>query len=164
MKVSEFLINTQSPFVLGAFFSRYVIEKGFIQTISQYKSTKFIDDSIYKSSLALYLDALNYQSSDRIWEYKSKTSFQIVLENDLDLNNDRFYKLLLRKIMLSPFFIGEILDNDKKAFIRGFFEIRGSIDTSRPYLSQDYFYNSELELKRVRLLMDNFNIPEEAFI
>lgn len=163
MKVSEFLINTQSPFVLGAFFSRYVIEEGFIKTVSQYKSTKFIDDSIYKSSLALYLDALNYQSNDEIWEYKSKTSFQIVLENDLDLNNDRFYKLLLRKIMLSPFFIGEILDNDKKAFIRGFFEIRGSIDTSRPYLSQDYFYNSELELKRVRLLMDNFNIPEEAF-
>ncbi|MCI7364802.1 MULTISPECIES: HNH endonuclease signature motif containing protein [Campylobacter] len=163
MKVSEFLNNTQSPFVLGAFFSRYVIEKGFIQTISQYKSTKFLDDSIYKSSLPLYLDALNYQSSDRIWEYKSKTSFQIVLENDLDLNNDRFYKLLLRKIMLSPFFIGEILDDDKKEFIRGFFEIRGSVDTSRPYLSQDYFYNSELELKRLRLLIDNFNIPEEAF-
>lgn len=109
------------------------------------------------------MDELNYQSSDGIWEYKSKTSFQIVLENDLDLNNDRFYKLLLRKIMLSPFFISEIMDDDKKAFIRGFFEIRGSVDTSRPYLSQDYFFNSELELKRVRLLMDNFNIPEGVF-
>lgn len=163
MKVSEFLIDIQSPFVLGAFFSRYVIEKGFIQTISQYKPTKFLDDSIYKSSLALYLDALNYQSNDCVWEYRDKTSFQILLENDLNLNGDRFYKLLLRKIMLSPFFIGEILDRDKKAFIRGFFEIRGSVDASRKYLSQDYFYNSELELKRVRLLMDNFNIPEEAF-
>ncbi|WP_086229978.1 HNH endonuclease signature motif containing protein [Campylobacter devanensis] len=163
MKVSEFLNNTQSPFVLGAFFSRYVIEKEFIKTISQYKPTKFLDDSIYNSSLVSYLDALNYQSSDGIWKYKSKTSFQIVLENDLDLNNDRFYKLLLRKIMLSPFFISEIMDDDKKAFIRGFFEIRGSVDTSRPYLSQDYFFNSELELKRVRLLMDNFNIPEGVF-
>lgn len=47
MKVSEFLNNTQSPFVLGAFFSRYVIEKEFIKTISQYKPTKFLDDGIY---------------------------------------------------------------------------------------------------------------------
>ena len=67
MKVSEFLNNTQSPFVLGAFFSRYVIEKEFIKTISQYKPTKFLDDGIYNSSLASYLDALNYQSSDGIW-------------------------------------------------------------------------------------------------
>ena len=66
MKVSEFLNNTQSPFVLGAFFSRYVIEKEFIKTISQYKPTKFLDDGIYNSSLASYLDALNYQSSDGI--------------------------------------------------------------------------------------------------
>ncbi len=163
MKVSEFLDNTQSPFVLGAFFSRYVIEEGFIKTISQYKkSTKLLDDGIYNSSLASYLDALNYQSSDEIWEYKSKNSFQIVLENDLGLNNDGFYKLLLRKIMSSPFFISEIMDNNKKSFIRGFFETRGSVDTSYNFLAQDYFYNSELEKERRILLVDKFNIPEEA--
>lgn len=163
MKVSEFLKNDQSPFILGAFFGRYIIEKGVIRTVSQYKASKFLDENIYNSSLHPYFDALNYQSRDRIWKRKSKTSFQIVLENDLNLNNDRFYRLLLRKIMLSPFFMSRILDDDKKSFIRGFFETRGSIDTNHPFLAQDYFYNSELELKRLRLLMDNFNIPEGVF-
>ena len=162
MKVSEFLDNTQSPFVLGAFFSRYVIEEGFIKTISKYKASRFLDEDIYNSSLASYLDALNYQSSDGIWEYKSKDSFQIVLENDLGLNNDGFYERLLRKIMSSPFFISEIMDDNKKSFIRGFFETRGSVDTSYNFLAQDYFYNSELEKERRILLVDKFNIPEEA--
>lgn len=162
MKVSEFLKNDQSPFVLGAFFGRYIIEKGVIKTVSQYKASKFLDENIYNSSLHPYFNAINYQGKSCIWEHKSKSIFEIALKNDLELNNDEFYKQLLCKIMLSPFFMSRILDDDKKSFIRGFFETRGSIDTNHPFLAQDYFYNSDLEIKRIRLLADNFNIPEEA--
>ena len=44
-------------------------------------------------------------------------------------------------------------------FIRGFSELRGSFDRNRNLLSMDYVKNSQAETKRVRLLIDNLNIP-----
>lgn len=162
MTVEDFLNEEQSPFVLGSFFGRYIVEEHAIKTVSQYKASRFLNKSLYTASLTDYLHILNYQSKVDIWRQKSKSIFEINLENNLGLDGKYFFDKLLRKIFLSSFFMITGLDDDKKAFLRGFFETRGSIDTSRPFLSQDYFYNSDLEIKRIRLLVDNFNIPEEV--
>lgn len=162
MKVSEFFENEISPFVLGTFFSRYKIENDYIITTSMYKSSSKLDEILYSQSIEKYLEILDFHSKSKIWQRSSNTTFQIKLQNDLKLDNDTFFAKILQKIMLSSFFFDKTLSDDKKAFLRGFFETRGSIDTSRPLLAQDYFYNSSLELRRFRYLIDNFFVPIEA--
>ena len=44
-------------------------------------------------------------------------------------------------------------------FIRGFSELRASVDRRRNLLAMDYIYHSKQECKRVRLLIDYLNIP-----
>lgn len=168
MKVSEFFDeNLQiSPFILGAFFGRFVVQNDYIYTLSSYKSSEKIDNEIfYKQSKENYLKALNLQSNGDFWEinhYKTikRAEFVCVLQNDLNLNNDEFYAKLLRKIFLSDFFFDCDLSEAKKKFIRGFFELRGSIDTTRPLLAQDYFYKNMSEIKRIHFLVDNFFVSE----
>ena len=46
----------------------------------------------------------------------------------------------------------------KASFIRGFVELRGSIDTTAKFIAQDYFYNSKKELKKSKILTDTMNI------
>ncbi|MDA3087769.1 HNH endonuclease signature motif containing protein [Campylobacter sp. CN_NA2] len=168
MLVSKFFNeNLQiSPFVLGAFFGRFVVQNDYIYTLSTYRSSEKIDDKIfYKQSKENYLNALNSQSNGDFWEinhYKTikRAEFVCVLQNDLNLNNDEFYAKLLRKIFLSDFFLDSDLSEAKKKFIRGFFELRGSIDTTRPLLTQDYFYKNSAEIKRIHFLVDNFFVSE----
>ena len=169
MKVSEFLNeNTQiSPLVLGAFLNRFIVQNDYIYTLSTYKqSEKLSEEKFYQQSKIDYLNNLNLQSNGIYWEKNQyntikRAEFVCVLENDLSLNNEEFYNKLLRKIFLSDFFLDSELSENKKQFVRGFFEMRGSVDTKRPLLAQDYFYNSQEEIKRVRYLSDNFFIPEE---
>ncbi|MBP3207431.1 MAG: HNH endonuclease [Campylobacter sp.] len=168
MKVSEFFDeNLQiSPFILGAFFGRFMVQSDYIYTLSSYKSSEKIDDELfYKQSKENYLKALNLQTGGDFWElnhYKTikRAEFVCVLQNDLNLNNDEFYAKLLRKIFLSDFFLDCDLSEAKKSFLRGFFELRGSIDTTRPLLAQDYFYKNMSEIKRIHFLVDNFFVSE----
>ena len=37
--------------------------------------------------------------------------------------------------------------------MRGYMETRGSIDLSGNYIAQDYFYNNQMELKRIQIFM-----------
>ena len=164
MKVSEFLNeNTQiSPLVLGAFLNHFIVQNDYIYTYSHYKhqKNKFVTKTDYENSIKIYVDLLNLQCGENYWK-KNNTKFICSLENDLSLSKNEFYSKLLRKIFLSDFFLDNELTENKKQFIRGFFEMRGSVDTTRPLLAQDYFYNSQEEIKRVRYLSDNFCIPEE---
>ena len=91
----------------------------------------------------------------------SRAEYVCLLENDINLSRDSFFNKLYTKIVSSNFLLNKELTEDKKMFIRGFMELRGSIDGTADYLAQDYFYYSEFELKRVRLLVDLFNIPVE---
>ena len=167
-KLSEFFDeNLQiSPFVLGAFLGRFIVQDDYIYTLSAYKKSEKIDDEIfYKESKEAYLNALNLQSGSEIWEINhyetiKRAEFVCVLQNDLNLSNDEFYAKLLRKIFLSDFFLDSDLSEAKKSFIRGFFELRGSIDTTRPLLTQDYFYKNSAEIKRIHFLVDNFFVGE----
>lgn len=170
MKVSEFLKKEVSPLLLGAFYSRYIFSKDNtkIYTEVSYKISKFVDD--YKfliKSKNLLLEKLNQISQQfTFWkDYTSTTSkrpqmvLRFTLENDLGLTKDNFYNRLNVKILSQDFIYDNTLNENKRMFIRGFAESRGSIDTNHPFLTLDYFYNSLNEVKRARILYDHFNVP-----
>ena len=53
----------------------------------------------------------------------------------------------------------DTLNGEKRDFIRGFFELRGSVDTTATFISQDYFSDGNLELKKYKVLADFCNVP-----
>lgn len=81
------------------------------------------------------------------------------LDNDLNLTKDNFYNRLNRKIINADFVYEIGLTETKKMFIRGFSELRGSLDRNRHLLAMDYVKNSQAETKRVRILIDNMDVP-----
>ncbi|GAA7317439.1 hypothetical protein HpM067_12930 [Helicobacter pylori] len=131
-----------------------------------------------KKSKAQVLNALNTLSKHQIWRFnqesvtKIRGTFVFILENDLHLDENSFYKKLLNSIIdnLSCYASIPITDREykietnkfKKRFLSGFFESRGSIDTQRNFLTLDYLFHSSLEFKKFHYLIDFFNIPSEA--
>ena len=168
MKVSEFLQTSNiSPFILGAFYGRYEITSDlkFIYTYSKYKEGSiYTNHELFIQSKIDYLQQLNEISKPfTYWEkgskYFSNTDIVFALENDLELNATSFFNRLNTKIYNSDFIYEEELTEDKKMFIRGFSELRASLDRNRNLLAMDYVYNNKQEVKRVRLLIDYLNVP-----
>ncbi len=168
MLVSRFL-NAIDPFNLGVLLSRFQIKNGCIYGVCSYKASKFIHG--YKESKAQVLNALNTLSTHPIWRFnqesvtKIKGTFVFILENDLQLDENSFYKKLLNSLIdndfFNPFRLRSMTPN-QRLFLSGFFESRGSIDTQRNFLTSDYFFHSPLEFKKFHYLIDFFNIPSEA--
>ncbi|WP_033760349.1 HNH endonuclease [Helicobacter pylori] len=169
MLVSRFL-NAIDPFNLGVLLSRFQIKNGCIYGVCSYKASKFVPD--YEKSKARVLDALNTLSVHPIWQSnqesvtKIKGTFVFILENDLHLDENSFYKKLLNSLIDNDFFNRSNLMNlmtlNQKRFLSGFFESRGSIDTQRNFLTLDYFFHSPLEFNKFHYLIDFFHIPSEA--
>ncbi|GAA7570251.1 hypothetical protein MMM141_03760 [Helicobacter pylori] len=132
----------------------------------------------YEESKVQVLNALNTLSVHPIWRFnqesvtKIKGTFVFILENNLQLDENSFYKKLLNSLIdnLSCYASIPITDTEykietdeyKKRFLSGFFESRGSIDTQRNFLTSDYFFHSPLEFKKFHYLMDFLNIPSEV--
>lgn len=162
----EDFIKTITPFTFGSFLSRFVVEKEKIITYSSFKRSKFLPPllmSIRAYSKEL-LDSLNYFSGIKNWsiekasDNKFYASFEV--KNDLKLDNVSFYNFIWKFLIKQPWFSpSENIDEHKKEFLRGFIEMRGSIDTTRKFISQDYFYSSEVELKRAALIAQILGIP-----
>ena len=169
MKVSEFLQSNDIPtFLLGAFYGRYEITKdnNYIYTYSTYRNwTKIYDNQeLCNKSKISFLNLLNSICSPfNLWvkgtKQFPKTDIVFALENDLKLTKDNFFNRLNRKILNAEFIDDANFTEAKKMFIRGFSELRGSLDRNRNLLAMDYVYNSQQEVKRVRLLIDYLNIP-----
>ncbi len=169
MLVSRFL-NAIDPFNLGVLLSRFQIKNGCIYGVCSYKASKFIPS--YEESKARVLNALNTLSVHPIWQSnqesvtKIKGTFVFILENDLHLDENAFYKKLLNLIIDNDFFnrshLMNLMTPNQKRFLSGFFESRGSIDTQRNFLTLDYFFHSPLEFNKFHYLIDHFNIPSEA--
>ncbi|GAA9286090.1 hypothetical protein TH0233_08350 [Helicobacter pylori] len=170
--VSCFL-NAIDPFNLGVLLSRFQIKNGCIYGVCSYKASKFAHG--YEESKTQVLTALNRLSAHQIWrlnqETKIKGTFVFILENDLHLDENSFYKKLLNSLIdnlssyastLTDAEYKRATDEYKKRFLSGFFESRGSMDTQRNFLTLDYFFHSPLEFKKFHYLMDFFNIPSEA--
>ncbi|MBP8708329.1 MAG: HNH endonuclease [Caldisericia bacterium] len=165
-EVSFFLKENVPPFVLGAFFSRYILNNQSKKIITQakFKSSKYEKNLSVKEYKARYLEEINKESYPFRWKLNdtADTTFsaELSLVNDLNLSEESFYNRLYSKILGNcPWVLKEELSSEKKAFIRGFMELRGSIDTTMRLIAQDYFYNSLFEMKRARLLVDYFNLP-----
>ncbi|WQX89867.1 HNH endonuclease [Helicobacter pylori] len=168
MLVSHFL-NAIDPFNLGVLLSRFQIKNGCIYGACSYKSSKFVHDYDYEKSKAQVLNALNTLSAHQIWQSnqesvtKIKGTFVFILENDLHLDENAFYKKLLNLIIDNDFFNrSHSITLNQKRFLSGFFESRGSIDTQRNFLTLDYFFHSPLEFNKFHYLIDFFHIPSEA--
>ena len=167
MKVSEFLKNEDIPsFLLGAFYSRTVFENDGSKpyAYTDYRITKFETDmDFYLNASKKYLKLLNDLCAPYSeWEDYTKTTemnFRFVLENDLNLDETKFFTRLYSKILCSDFIHEDTFTEDKRLFLSGFTELRGSLDFSHKWIAMDYFHNDINELKRARLLFDNFNIP-----
>ncbi len=150
--------------------SRFQIKNGCIYGVCSYKSSKFTPG--YEESKVQVLNALNTLSAHPIWQSnqesvtKIKGTFVFILENDLHLDENAFYKKLLNSLIDNDFFNRSNLMNlmtlNQKRFLSGFFESRGSIDTQRNFLTLDYFFHSPLEFNKFHYLIDLFNIPSEA--
>ena len=161
MKVSEFFVQDINPFVLGCFYSRFECDETQIKTFTTYKLTKW--EAVFLKSQQPYLEQLNRRSFEN-WQVLSSSDkyFKacLSLENDLHLSATSFFNKLYYKILNSELISSDTLTDDKIEFIRGFMETRGSIDTQRSLIAQDYFYHhSYLEVKKARILVEYFNVP-----
>ncbi|WQZ83358.1 HNH endonuclease [Helicobacter pylori] len=170
MFVSRFLNDNIDPFNLGVLLSRFQIKNGCIYGVCSYKVSKFVHG--YEESKVQVLNALNTLSKHPIWRFnqesvtKIRGTFVFILENDLHLDENSFYKKLLNSLIDNDFFnrsnLMNLMTPNQKRFLSGFFESRGSIDTQRNFLTSDYFFHSPLEFKKFHYLIDFFNIPSEA--
>ncbi|GHP98263.1 hypothetical protein VN0271_03880 [Helicobacter pylori] len=149
--------------------SRFQIKNGCIYGVCSYRLSKFVHDYDYEESKAQVLNALNRLSVHPIWRFnqesvtKIKGTFVFILENDLHLDENSFYKKLLNSLIDNDFFNrSHSMTPNQRLFLSGFFESRGSIDTQRNFLTLDYFFHSPLEFKKFHYLIDFFNIPSEA--
>ena len=177
LKVNEFFSNEIPPIILGGFFSRRVFTEynKYIFIYTSYKKSQKIDTNkiAFETYDRKYIEALNSESNQYPYWYTKdqvrdalgvslKVSGQafFLLENDLNINNDSFYNKLYAKLVSNCEWIyDEQLNEDKKSFIRGYMELRGSIDTTANYIAQDYFYDSVFEMKKARMLVDYLSIP-----
>ncbi len=167
MLVSRFLNDNIDPFNLGVLLSRFQIKNGCIYGVCSYKASKSVHG--YEESKAQVLNALNTLSVHPIWRFnqesvtKIRGTFVFILENDLHLDGNSFYKKLLNSLIDNDFLTDLIsMTPNQRLFLSGFFESRGSIDTQRNFLTSDYFFHSPLEFKKFHYLIDFFNIPSEA--
>ncbi|MCQ2945749.1 HNH endonuclease [Helicobacter pylori] len=167
MLVSHFLNDNIDSFNLGVLLSRFQIKNGCIYGVCSYKSSKFIPG--YEESKVQVLNALNTLSAHQNWQSnqesvtKIRGTFVFILENDLNLDENSFYKKLLNSLIDNDFFNrSHSMTLNQKRFLSGFFESRGSIDTQRNFLTLDYFFHSPLEFNKFHYLIDFFNIPSEA--
>lgn len=168
IKMSDFLKMEIKPFLLGAFLSRLMEEKiddkKFFYAYSAFKRSKFVfkDDFDLEDYSDEYIRKLNKESGHYNWSKHRVTDSHVEVRfyiyNDISISRNMLYQTLYRKTISSFIYDGEMTD-EKKSFIRGFIELRGSVDTKLKFISQDYFYDSHLELKKGLILTDSIGIP-----
>ncbi|MGZ9756128.1 HNH endonuclease [Mycoplasma sp. 4423] len=179
IKVSKLLDQNIHPFLYGMLMSRILISKDnkYFAAVSSYQESKKVNSSkqeflMYSNQYLQFIKNLdtrynwidyheytqNYKYTN--FSFNGKEKAILLIQNDLDLTENNFFNRLYAKIFqTSDFNESESITEPKKWFIRGFFESRGSIDTSLNFLSIDLFYNSKFQLNKIKLLTDVFNIP-----
>ncbi|WP_022935204.1 HNH endonuclease [Mesomycoplasma moatsii] len=181
-KVSELINNPFiqiSPFLHGAIFSRIIVSgcNKYFLIPSSFKESKKTKTKLSNILVEKYIESLNFytQSKNNKWinektrkeNYKDifwdanlsslKSSYIII--NDSNITKEKFLQMIHFNLLVQQYIDENKLNENKKNFIRGFIETRGSIDLSRNYISIDYFYDSISELKRAIVLIDHMSVP-----
>ena len=169
MKVSELLRRDLSPFLFGAFMSRIMSEsrdgKRFFYCYTSFRVSKVAPPREFSipGYANQYIRELNFISGSNNWEItrcnEGVFEARFYIENDLALTETSFYNMLHSKFFRSEWIHEEGLTDDKKDFIRGFVELRGSVDTTAKFIAQDYFFNNRVELKKATIITDFMNVP-----
>lgn len=165
-----------SPFLYGVLFSRIIEskDKKWFILVSSFKQSKKTNKNL-KDYIYEYINKLNlFTKTNNKWiSYDDFLSKEItasvdksvksiyVIQNDLFISKDNFLKLIFFRFINENFLKDENLNEHKKDFLRGFWELRGSVDISAKYISQDYFYENSWEIKRVLFLFDYLNISSK---
>lgn len=170
IKVKDLLDFDIKPFLYGVLFSRItsdeqseIPEKFYVYTAFRAsKAVNYTDFNFLEYSSKL-VDRYNYVSGYKNWAVKSvtdtymKVTFPIL--NDLGITIEAFNDIVYKRLMQESWLYEEGMSEEKKMFMRGYMETRGSIDLGGNYISQDYFYNNRIELKRIQIFMDLLGIP-----
>lgn len=156
------------PFLLGAFLSRIMpYGEKYFYAYSAFRQSNAVykDDFDLKQYASELVNSYNQHSGFYNWEVhsKSETAIEIrfYIENDLNISVNQLYVFLYKKLLKSDWVSESGLTDEKADFIRGFMEPRGSIDTSRKLIAQDYFYNNRNELKKALILTNLMELPIE---
>jgi len=171
INASDLLKYDITPFLFGVLYSRIMPKpsdtanpkKFYLYT--EFKTSKAVSKTIF--SLSEYANELvkqyNQVSGYFNWEIYNASDNNVTLRfyiyNDLNINSAEFYNLVYKKLRNSQWLYSDSISEDKKNFLRGYMETRGSVDISLKLFAQDYFYNNRFELKRVLLLTDDIGLP-----
>lgn len=168
IKLSDFFKTDPSPFILGAFASRIMTCKignnDFFYTYTSFRISKFVHHSCfsfetYVKELQKKLNDLSHFDNwviDKINETQIELRFYIF--NNFKITKSMFYSTIMSKISSSEWAIGND-DEPRKECLRGFMELRGSIDTTAKLISQDYFFDDKRQLKKALLLVETLDVP-----
>ena len=169
MKVSDLLRRDIAPFLYGAFLSRIMEERigntPYFYCYASFRISTAVPERVFRISTygRQYIDELNFISGVHDWKLKKCTDSgleaRLYVENDLRITKTSFFSMLYSKFMQSSWLHDEHFNDDKKDFIRGFIELRGSIDTTAKFIAQDYFFNNRVELKKALVITDFMNVP-----
>ncbi len=170
LKLSELLAKKEiKPFLYGAFLNRIMTEKTsgecYFYAYTSFRASKAVykDDFNFNDYADEFIESLNHHSGFYNWEKYSVKEQSMQLRfyvlNDLKITSTQFYQLLYKKMLACDWLTGDELNDNKKAFIRGFMELRGSVDTSRKLIAQDYYYSNNIELKKGQILTNMMDLP-----
>lgn len=169
IKLSDFLKLEIKPFILGAFLSRIMEynedKKHYFYAYSSFKSSKYVfkSDFDFEAYSAKYIEKLNYFSGHYNWSIHkvsdSAMDVRFYVLDDLNVSKTYLFKTLYQYLLKQEYAFDDILSDNQKDFIRGFIELRGSVDTTAKFIAQDYFYNDRLELKKAQILTNQLKLP-----
>ena len=169
LRLSNFLKLPIKPFIYGALLSRTMEEnigdKKYFYTYTNFRSSKYVykDDFPINSYAKELITSLNKQSGHYNWHLINSSETQLearfYLINDIKISKTMFYRAIYQKLLQENWILSDTINNEKKDFIRGFMELRGSVDTTRKLITQDYFYDNRIELKKAQILTDIMNLP-----
>lgn len=169
LKLSDFLKLPIKPFAYGAFLSRImedsINDNKVFYAYTNFRSSKYVykDDFPINSYANNLISSLNKHSGHYNWCIINSSPTQLearfYIIDDISMSKTMFYKALYQKLLQENWLLSDDMNEEKKDFIRGFMELRGSVDTTMKLIAQDYFYDDRMELKKAQILTDMMNLP-----
>ncbi|MFV8479559.1 HNH endonuclease [Mycoplasma sp. T193] len=177
--------NNIDPLVHGSLLSRFLSTSDgeYFLCYSSYQESKHVEKNQFDFNNydSLYIKSLNTITTLGRWISKqdfdnqklklesginsSKWKAIYLIKNDLHWTEDRFYDFLYFKLYKEKIYIADYNANyilNRRMFITGFIETRGSIDITRNYLSIDFFYKNNFELKKIWILSEMMGVPSSV--